>query len=71
MRPDNNEYEEAMNLHNNAIGRQIAQNHPAASTTELLEYARRAVRDGRTIAIYRGKHLKKTGQYHPDDYWVK
>lgn len=42
---------EAMDLHNNEVGRRIAAEHPGASPDELSQHVQQAVRDGRMVVM--------------------
>ncbi|MGW8374880.1 hypothetical protein [Streptomyces sp. ODS28] len=52
--PGNNPEREAMDLHNNEIGRRVAQAHPDASEQELADLIDRAVRDGDMVVVPKG-----------------
>lgn len=63
--PDNEPIDhvrEAMDLHNNEVGRQIAQEHPDAWGHELQTAVQQAVRDGRMVVI------DENGRLVPSDY---
>ncbi|MFG3253858.1 DUF6973 domain-containing protein [Streptomyces sp. NPDC048172] len=53
-RPGNQPEREAMDLHNNEVGRRIAQEHPDASEEELAGLVERAVHNGETVVIPQG-----------------
>ncbi|MFE9388007.1 DUF6973 domain-containing protein [Streptomyces sp. NPDC006784] len=53
-RPGNQPEREAMDLHNNEVGRRIAQEHSDASEEELADLVEKAVRDGDTVVIDHG-----------------
>ncbi|MEW2353435.1 hypothetical protein [Spirillospora sp. NPDC029432] len=56
--PGNRDVREAMDLHNNEVGRQIAREHPHASREELAGHVEQAVRDGRLVVIDRDVQLR-------------
>lgn len=53
---------EAMDLYNNEVGRQIAQEHPDAGAYDLSALVQQAVRDGRMVVI------DENGRLVPSDY---
>jgi hypothetical protein len=55
--PNNNPTREAMDLHNNQVGREIARANPKASDEELAGLIDQAVKDGRLIVIDSGGEL--------------
>jgi hypothetical protein len=55
--PGNPGIREAMDLHNNEVGRQIAREHPGASREELANHVQQAVREGRMVVINRDLEL--------------
>ena len=56
---------ESMDLHNNEVGRQLAQEHPDATPAEMSQLVQQAVRDGRMVVI------DDTGRLVPSDYDFK
>ncbi|WP_211273057.1 DUF6973 domain-containing protein, partial [Streptomyces albus] len=52
--PGNNPEREAMDLHNNEVGRRIAREHPDAGEEELADLVEKAVRDGEMVVIPKG-----------------
>lgn len=60
--PDHTAASEAMDLHNNEVGRQIAVAHPGASPEELAVLVREAVDSGRTVVVDRGGDLAYSDQ---------
>ncbi|MGH3873880.1 MAG: DUF6973 domain-containing protein [Pseudonocardiaceae bacterium] len=56
-KPDNRPHEEAMDLHNNEVGRRIARENPHAGPDELAPIVEQAVRDGETVVIDRNGDL--------------
>lgn len=61
-RPDNAAVREAMDLHNNEIGRNIAVQNPDASPEELRELARQAVEKGDAVVINQDRTLSWSNQ---------
>lgn len=55
--PGNAADREAMDLHNNRVGREIAEANPNASEEELATLVRQAIDDGRTVVIDRSGNL--------------
>ncbi|WP_436493484.1 DUF6973 domain-containing protein [Actinokineospora sp. HUAS TT18] len=49
--PGGTDTSHAMDLHNNEVGRRIAEEHPGASREELSAYVEQAVRDGEMVVI--------------------
>jgi hypothetical protein len=66
-RPDNPTSREAMDLHNNSVGRSIALSHPEADSQELARYVGEAVRRGDTVVIGRDGQLVYSDQILPAD----
>lgn len=63
---DNHSLAEAMDLHNNEVGRQIAAAHPDASRKELLAYVQQAERNGELVVISEdATHLEWSDQVAP------
>jgi hypothetical protein len=56
---------EAMDLHNNEVGRQLAQEHPGATPAEMSRLVQEAVQNGRMVVI------DDTGRLVPSDYDFK
>lgn len=67
MIPGNPADQEAMDLHNNEIGRRIAADHPEASDEELADLVEEAVREGRTVVIPEGGGLQFTDRLGFDE----
>ncbi|WP_119727659.1 DUF6973 domain-containing protein [Thermomonospora amylolytica] len=63
--PDNPGVREAMDLHNNEVGRQIAREHPDASNEELAKYVEQAIREGRMVVIDRNGQLAWSDTVQP------
>ncbi|WP_122188591.1 DUF6973 domain-containing protein [Nocardia stercoris] len=61
-RDDNAAVREAMDLHNNDIGRQIGLANPDADPDELRKIVRNAVDNGDTVMINKDFHLSPTNQ---------
>lgn len=55
--PGNWANREAMDLYNNAVGRQIAADHPNATREQLAGHVAQAVRDGRLVVLDAGGQL--------------
>lgn len=49
--PGNNAAREAMDLYNNEVGRQIAEENPGASREQLADLVQQAVTDGRMVVV--------------------
>lgn len=56
-KPNNLSAEEAMDLHNNEVGRRIAAQNPHASKDELADLVEQAVADGQMVVIDPSGHL--------------
>ncbi|MCP2256630.1 hypothetical protein LX15_000313 [Streptoalloteichus tenebrarius] len=65
--PKNTGGSEAMDLHNNEVGRRIALAHPDADPDELAALVEKAVRAGDTVVIDRAGHLAYSDQLDPGD----
>jgi len=65
--PGNQGPREAMDLHNNEVGRQVALAHPNASPEELRRLIADAVRRGDTVVINPHGQLTYTDQIRPED----
>jgi len=61
-RPDNRPHAEAMDLHNNEVGRRIARESPDADPDELASLVEQAVRDGHTVVIDQDGNLGYSDQ---------
>ena len=61
-RADSLPHAEAMDLHNNEVGRRIAQENPDAGPEELAQLVEQAVRDGETIVIDQDDNLAYSDQ---------
>ncbi|WP_051132969.1 WXG100 family type VII secretion target [Nocardia paucivorans] len=61
-RPDNAAVREAMDLHNNEVGRNIALQNPDASPEELRELVRQAVERGDAVVINQDRTLSWSNQ---------
>ena len=61
-RPDNRPHAEAMDLHNNEVGRRIARENPDADPDELASLVEQAVRDGHTVVIDQDGNLGYSDQ---------
>ncbi|WP_431956602.1 DUF6973 domain-containing protein [Nocardia lijiangensis] len=56
-RPDNAAVREAMDLHNNEVGRQLALANPDASPEEMREIVKNAIENGDTVVINQNQQL--------------
>jgi hypothetical protein len=65
--PGNQGPREAMDLHNNEVGRAIARAHPDATPEELARYIHEAVRRGDMVVVGRDGQLVYTDQIQPED----
>ncbi|HYN92688.1 MAG TPA: hypothetical protein VES42_02430 [Pilimelia sp.] len=65
--PGNQAGREAMDLHNNEIGRAVAVANPDASPEELANLVRDAVDQGRTVVIGQDGELAYSDQVRPED----
>ena len=65
--PGNMVDREAMDLHNNEVGRQIAVENPDASPEELADLIEQAVRDGEMVVIPPGGGLAYSDQIAPGE----
>ncbi|SHF94288.1 DUF6973 domain-containing protein [Streptoalloteichus hindustanus] len=63
--PENTGSSEAMDLHNNEVGRRIATQHPDADPDELAALVEKAVRDGEMVVIDRNGRLAYSDQLDP------
>ncbi|MFN2494644.1 MAG: hypothetical protein ABR608_01875 [Pseudonocardiaceae bacterium] len=61
-RPNNLPHAEAMDLHNNEVGRHIARENPDASPEELASLVEQAVREGQTVVIDQDDNLAYSDQ---------
>lgn len=66
-RPDNLPHAEAMDLHNNEVGRRIAREHPDADPEELAVLVEQAVRNGEAVVIGPDSNLTYSDQVHPGE----
>ncbi|MGW6622199.1 DUF6973 domain-containing protein [Nocardia sp. NPDC055002] len=64
-RADNAAVREAMDLHNNEVGRKIGAANPQASSAEMRELVQQAVDGGDTVLIDRDQNLAWTGDVRP------
>jgi len=66
--PGNPVTQEAMDLHNNEVGRAIAAANPHATREQLSDLVAQAVREGRTVVVSNdGKTLEYSDQIRPED----
>jgi hypothetical protein len=65
--PGNQAAREAMDLHNNEVGRSIAAAHPDATGEQLAVLIRAAVDEGRMAVIDRDGNLAYSDQVRPED----
>ncbi|GAB2827225.1 DUF6973 domain-containing protein [Streptomyces daliensis] len=66
--PGNNPEREAMDLHNNEVGRRVAQANPDASEDELADLIQEAVRGGEMVVVPKGGgRLAFSDQLTPDE----
>lgn len=66
-RPTSHPVPVAMDLHNNEVGRQIAQENPDASPEELADIVQQAVKDGDMVVIDENDRLWSSGELDPND----
>jgi hypothetical protein len=57
----------AMDLHNNEVGRKIAQVNPDASPEELANLVEQAVKDGKMVVIDKNDTLVSSNELHPGE----
>jgi hypothetical protein len=69
--PANNSIPEAMDLHNNSIGRALAMGNPDASDDALADLVGQAVADGRTVVIDGGGNLVYSDQVRLEETIAK
>lgn len=64
--PGNDPAREAMDLHNNEVGRRIAEENPGASDEELADLVERSVADGEMVVIDQDGRLVPSHSITPD-----